>query len=362
MQYPLSRLTIDLEALKKNYSILKDRLHGGECAAVVKANAYGLGIKQIGQALYQQGCRHFFVAYLDEAIALRSSVKDAGIYVFHGLNEGEETAFWEYHITPVLNTLKQIELWQKLTRLKGNLPYVLNIDTGMNRLGLSAKEARHFSELSNLSSLKPTIIMSHLACAGEKKDPVNEIQLNLFKEMAALFPESQHCLSNSSGIFLGSNYHFDMARPGCALYGVNPAPHLKKNPMCGVVSLQGKILQIRDVKKNEAIGYDATFKAKKNMQIAVVSVGYADGYFRCLGNKGYAYIGDEKLNVVGRVSMDLITIDVTSVSSTVLEQTTHVELLGKHFSVDELAKKAGTIGYEVLTQLGSRYQRIYLGV
>jgi alanine racemase len=360
MIHTSSILTVNLGAITANYDLLKEKLKGAECAAVVKADAYGLGVKQVADALYQSECRHFFVAHLDEAILLRSVVKNASIYVFHGVEKGQETTFWEYHLTPILNTVEQLKIWHNFTKIKGYLPYVLHVDTGMNRLGVSLAEACELAE--GFKEFSPLMVMSHLACGGEKKHPMNKQQQTDFAKIGEIFPESQHSLANSAGIFLGAGYHFDIARPGCALYGVNPTPEAKCNPMKDVISLQGRMLQVREIKKGESVGYAASFTAKKNMKVATIGAGYADGYFRCLGNKGFAYLHDYKLPVIGRVSMDLTTVDVTAVPQQVLEQATHVELIGDHITVDDIAKKAGTIGYEVLTQLGCRYQRVYMGL
>lgn len=359
MKYPLTTLTIDLKAIADNYQILQSQASGAECAAVVKANAYGLGLEKVARTLYDQGCRKFFVAYLDEAIELRSYLNDVKIYVFHGVQNGEQESFIEYNIIPVISSLEQAEIWALLCRNTKNNTYALHIDTGMNRLGISFDET---NKISLMLHFNPKIIMSHLACADEKNHKLNKVQLNNFRQAISHFPNSEYCLANSSGIFLGSNYHFDMLRPGCALYGINPTTK-SLNPMNNVVNLESSILQIRNINKGESVGYGASFIAQRDSLIAIISVGYADGYFRCLGGNNHVYISGKKAPVIGRVSMDLITVDVTDIIK-VLHETlkvgTKVELLGKNITVDEIAKNAGTIGYEVLTQLGSRYKRLYL--
>lgn len=344
--YADSTLKISLSAIADNYRLLNKT--GGKSAAVVKANAYGLGVEKVAPAIAKAGCSDFFVANLDEAIELRGILPKSAIYVFHGIHKGQEKIFREYKLIPVLNSMEQVKLCTA-----GKLSGVLHFDTGMNRLGMSQKDAEYIAENVRLDI---KYIMSHLACADVKGDPKNKEQLAAIKKISQLFPKIPVSFANSSGIFLGNGYHFDMVRPGSALYGVNPKPWTK-NPMKPVVLLSGKILQIREIDTAQTVGYGASCKLPAGSKIAVLPVGYADGYLRSLGNKAFCAIGGKKVPLVGRVSMDLITIDVSKIKD--IKAGSEVELIGNNMPVDDVAEKAGTIGYEILTSLGSRYKRVY---
>lgn len=359
-----STLTINLDAITANYRHLQQQLRSGaRCTAVVKANAYGLGVAPVAKALFAAGCRHFFVAHLQEGIELRSVLKDAPIYVFHGIAPGTEATFLDHHLTPVLNDAGQIDLWQSAAQAGNHkLPAVLHIDTGMNRLGVSVDEAMHLlDDHAKTGGIDWQFFMSHLACAHDPEHFLNLRQLHRFKKLESLFPQVKRCFANSSGIFLGQDFHFDMARPGAALYGVNPLPEGKANPMQHVATVHANILQVNHLKKNDTVGYGATCELKEGSRIATLAIGYADGYFRLLSNKAYCYIADCMVPVVGRVSMDLVTIDVTKVPESHIFPGAKVEMIGEHYTVDDAAKDSGTIGYEILTSLGHRYKRIYLG-
>jgi len=354
-------LTVDLDAIAANYCLLRDRLDGAACAAVVKADAYGLGADRVAPTLYGVGCRHFFVALPDEAIALRRILPDAEIYVFIGPLPGTAPVYHEHGLVPVLNDLGQIERWQQLSAGQGPLPAVLHIDTGMNRLGLGPDEgARLIAEPERLDGIDLRYVMSHLASAEAPDDPLNRAQLDRFTAFHDALPALPASLANSSGIFLGPAFHFDLARPGAALYGVNPTPGAA-NPMRNVVRLGGRIVQLRDVDSPMTVGYGATHRVAKKGKIATISVGYADGYLRSLSGRGSCLIGGVRVPVVGRVSMDLITVDVSNVPMQELEPGGFAELLGDDHSIDDLAREGGTIGYEILTALGHRYHRTYLG-
>lgn len=345
----LSVLHIHLDEIAANWLSLKKRLKAGaDCAAVVKADAYGLGAAQVARTLYEQGCRHFFVAHVDEAMTVRASLeKDALIYVLngpHGANAGD---FLHHNFIPVLNSPSDAEYWSKNA---AGAACILHIDTGMNRLGLSAHEVASV----DLKQLGLRYVMSHLACGDEPSHPLNAKQLSSFKNLtSALGRPLRLSLANSAGIFLGPDYHFDLARPGCALYGINPTAGV--NPMRGVVTLKAKILQIREIKEVGTAGYGATYKVAPPAKTATVSVGYADGYLRSLTGAGHVFIGSKKCPVIGRVSMDTIIVDVTGVDTS----GGYAEIIGGHQSVDEVAAQAGTIGYEILTSLGKRYKRVY---
>ncbi len=359
-------LTIDLDAIRANYQRLVRKLKGTACAAVVKANGYGLGAARVGPALATAGARQFFVALPDEAIALRGALAktapEAQIYVLGGPLRGAEADFLAHDITPVLNSLGDVDFWRALAmRESRSLPAVLHVDTGMNRLGLPHRELEALAnDPSRLEGLTPAGLMSHLACAEDRGNAMNAEQLVLFRAARARLPKMPASFANSSGIFLGSEYHFDLARPGVALYGVNPTPG-SPNPMTQVVHLKGKILQVRDVDAPQHVGYGATYRVLGTARIATVAVGYADGYLRSLSNRGVGIIGGTRVPVVGRVSMDLVTFDVSTVPPDATVPGAMIDLMGPNLDLDDVGERAGTIGYEILTALGSRYHRVYLG-
>lgn len=357
-------LTIDLAALRHNYSVITQRIAPTRAAAVVKANAYGLGASRVAPAFYEAGCRDFFVAHLGEAIALKPHLNpDATIYVLNGLQPGSEAACARENLLPVLNSLEQIENWARLARTIGSkLPALLQIDTGMARLGLSAKELdRIIDEPSLLDGIDIKFVISHLASGDEPENPANAAQLATLTAALARLPKLPVAFSNSGGCFLEKTYYFDLARPGVALYGVGPAPrHDFENPIRPVLTLSARVIQVRDVDEGAAIGYGGTFIAPRPMRIATIAVGYADGWFRSLSNKGCAFFGDTRLPVVGRVSMDSITLDVTALPEDTLKLGSLVELIGPHQRLEDVARDCDTIPYEILTALGDRYARIYV--
>ncbi len=353
-------LTIDLDALADNWRRLAVEAKDAECAAVVKANAYGLGIERAAPALWRAGARTFFVAHLDEGIALRRVLPEARIAVLNGVQPGSEPEFAEHGLMPCLNHLGAVSAWAEFCARSAPQPAVLHVDTGMSRLGLAPEEVDILAaEPRRLEPIPRALIMSHLARA-EEHDRMNAAQRSEFGRALARLPRASASLCNSAGIFLGRDYHFEMVRPGSALYGVNPTPG-RVNPMRDVVRLDGMILQVRAIDTPRTVGYGATFQATRPTKIATVAVGYADGYLRSLGNRGSGYIGDVRVPVVGRVSMDLITLDVTRAPEALARPGRTVELLGPHHGVDALGEEAGTIGYEILTALGRRYHRRYLG-
>lgn len=357
-----SLLTIDLEAIQANYLRLKKQLAGVECAAVVKADAYGLGAAQVAPALWKAGARTIFVALPDEGICLRKILPEAEIFILGGLMQGAEEDYLHNNLRPVLNALHEVERWAGLARAKGlQLAAALQTDSGMSRLGLSEQElAGLHAEEGLLRHLDLRFVMSHLACADEPDHPQNREQLQSFREARMAFPHSRASFANSSGIFLGTEYHFDLARPGAALYGINPTPG-KANPMRPVVTLQAKVLQVRSIEKGRAVGYGATYRAEAPKRIATVALGYADGFLRHLSGQGSAWYKGTRLPLAGRVSMDVTGLDVSALPPDSLGPGDLVELLGPDQGVDDLAKQAGTIGYEILTALGRRYYRIYRG-
>jgi alanine racemase len=332
---------------------------------VVKADSYGLGMAQVAPALFAAGCREFFVALLDEAIALRAVLPTADIHVFAGVNAACAAEFTRHNLIPVLNHLGQIaDFTEHAHRLGTQCTADIHADTGMNRLGLPAAElAVLAAEPSRLDGLNLRLAMSHLACADEPDHPLNAIQRDRFlaaRQQVPALAAAAASFANSAGIFLGPDFHFDLARPGAALYGLTP--HVNHpNPMAQVVRLQGRIIQVRDVDSPMTVGYGAAHRVTGKGRVATVGVGYADGYLHALTNRGHAYIGDIRVPVVGRVSMDLITLDVSQVPPALAAPNGLVDLIGPHCPPDTLAKEAGTIGYEILTSLGNRYPRTYSG-
>ncbi len=354
-------LTIDLAAISANYERLATMAAPAACAAVVKADAYGLGLARVTPALAASGCRVFFVAHLDEGLALRRLLPKADIFVLNGALPGAEPRFAEAGLAPVLNDLEALDAWAALARARGGLPAALHLDTGMSRLGLSPAEIDALAaDPARLDGVDLRYVMSHLACSEEPDNPMNAAQLDRFETARARLPRARASLANSSGIFRGAGYHFDLVRPGAALYGVNPCPG-EPNPMTDVVRLEARILQVRDVDSAGTVGYGATHRVAGGARIATVAVGYADGYLRGLGGRAGCYIGETRVPVVGRVSMDLISLDVSAVPPESLGKDTLVEIIGPHHPVDALAEEAGTIGYEILTGLGRRYHRRYVG-
>jgi alanine racemase len=348
-------LEIDLDAIAANWR----SLHPGPIAAVVKADAYGLGAPRVAARLHREGARHFFVAHPDEALAIRDLVPGAMVAVLNGLWPGLEAMFVARDITPVLGSLAEIDAWTAHARSLGSpLPALLHVDTGMNRLGLDDSDlAALEADPHRLDGITLRYVMTHLISAECPDDAVNEMQRQRFAAARARLPPAPVSLANSSGLFLGPGFYSDLGRPGAALYGINPTPG-RPNPMRPVVRLQARVLQLRDVPPGESVGYNSLWTAARPSRIAVVSVGYADGFQRALSHQAVAYFDDQPVPLVGRVSMDLSTFDATDAPR--LQTGDWLELIGPHMSVDALAEKAGTSGYEILTSLGRRYLRHYL--
>jgi alanine racemase len=357
------RLTIDLDALVANWRTLAARAPGAGTAAVVKGDGYGIGLEAAGKALNGAGCRTFFVAVPEEGRQLRAALPNAVIYVLDGLLPGAAEAYAAADLRPVLGSWPEIEEWAAFRRSGGMTGAAIHVDTGMNRLGLSLHDALEFRlHKAMMEAVAPDLLMSHLACADTPDHPMNARQLALFSEIRAEFPDVPASLANSAGIFLGSNYHFDLTRPGIALYGgsaVTGAP----NPMRPVVTLEGQVLSVREADAGESVGYGATETLKRTSRIAILGVGYADGYHRLAGsnddrNGAYVIIRGRAAPLVGRVSMDLVAIDVTDIQA--VSRGDWAELFGAHVALDDVARFADTIGYELLTGLGRRYARTYV--
>jgi alanine racemase len=355
-----SVLEIDLGAIVANWRLLAARAGPAQCAAVVKANGYGLGAAPVAKALRAAGCRLFFVATLDEGIGLRDALgQESEIAVLNGPLPGTVEEFAAHALIPVLNEPGQMEKWRKLAEERGGLPAILHVDTGMSRLGLSAREFAAFADdLPRWKAIRWRLLMSHLACADTPEYELNETQRRRFEAARQRLPEMPASLAASSGIFLGPGYHFDLVRPGAALYGVNPQPG-EPNPLRPVVRLCGKILQIREIDRGESVGYGAAHIMDSPGRVATVAVGYADGWLRSLSQRGCGHIAGTRVPLLGRVSMDLLTFDVSAVDPALAHPGAMIELLGESYGVDDVAADAGTIGYEILSALGSRYHRIY---
>ncbi|MBN9043464.1 MAG: alanine racemase [Rhizobiales bacterium 62-47] len=362
-RYAGAVLTIDLAAVRRNYRSLRSRLGPRvRCAAVVKADAYGLGARYVAPALHAEGCRDFFVAHLEEGLSLRPHLPAAPIYVLNGLPIGGGAECINAGLVPVLNSVAQAEAWSRCARALGRrLPAVIQIDSGMNRLGMTERElSRWVAAGSQFAGIDVQFVMSHLACADARLHAANAMQIAKFQRLAQNFPGSLLSLANSAGVFLGGDFHFDLVRPGSALYGINPLPG-QANPMRAVVRLNARVIQIRDIDKGAHVGYGWDFCAEGPLRLATLSIGYADGLHRVLGKNGAVYCDGRALPIVGRVSMDSITIDISELPRDRIVPGSEVEVIGDHQSVDDLAEAMGTIGYEVLTSLGRRFERNYLG-
>jgi alanine racemase len=357
-------LTIDLAAIAANWQALARQLITVECAAVVKANAYGLGLKPVAAALAQAGCKTFFVADLAEARIVRARAKNASIYVLHGFTPESADAFVELNVRPVINSMTELAEWDTFVAARGwQGGAALHVDTGMHRLGVSLEEAVALAPRAHTSNHGIALLLSHLACADIPDHPLNAKQLQQFRELRALYAGLPASLANSSGIFLGDAAHFDLARPGAALYGVNPTPG-RPNPMKSVVELTGRIVQIHSVARDQTIGYGATWTAPRLSHIAVVALGYADGLLRAGSSSdqhsgGAAIVAGTQCPIVGRISMDLIMLDITDVPEHAVRRGDFATMIGGELSIDDVAGAAGTIGYEILTRLGPRCHLIY---
>ena len=362
-------LHIDLDALAANWRSLRDRAGAAEAAAVVKADAYGTGIEKAAPALAKAGCRTFFVAHLSEAVRVRAVAPDATIYVLNGLLAGTSPTYAQFSLRPVLGSSEEIEEWASFCRAQGRLPAAIHVDTGMNRLGLTVPEGLALKDLASLKDFDTALLMSHFAGADESGNPVTKQQIEAFQAVRESLPGIPASLANSSGIFLEDKPYFDLVRPGYALYGGNPTPD-RDNPMRAVVGLEARIVQLRWVEADHTVGYNGRWIAVSRRRIATISVGYADGYPRAASSRGrsseellagLALVAGRTCPFAGNVSMDLITVDVTDVPEAEVRRGDTVTLIGGSLTLDEVGRRAGTIGYEILTGLGARYARTYRG-
>ena len=354
-------LTISLRAVATNWRRVCAEVGANvTVAAVVKAQAYGLGAVPVARALLDAGCRRFFLATIDEGIELRRAIgprTDVTLAILSGPPSSGSSLLIEHGLTPVLNTLGQIDSWR---REGGGAASIINIDTGMSRLGLSAADVMKLADdPTKLAGIDLIGVMSHLACPDDPNHPLNALQRQRFVTLADSLPKAPLSLAASSGIFLGPAYHCHQVRPGAALYGLNPSPG-RPNPMAQVVGVKAKILQIREVDAAVSVGYGATHTTQRQSRIAVIGAGYADGYLRAAGNKASVQIGSHKAPVLGRISMDLITVDATDIPLAELQTESWATLVGPDYDVDDLARDCGTIGYEILTRLSARLHRVYI--
>jgi alanine racemase len=358
--FEAARLTVRLSAIAANFETAQRLAGTATAAAVVKADAYGTGLAPVVPALIQAGCDTFFVARLEEGLALRPLAPEARIFVLDGAQPDAVPALISHRLTPVLNSIAEIAGWSAAARAtRTRLDAAIHIDTGMNRLGLPGTELATLAagHAKRLEGIRLVLLMSHLACSNDGEAKMNRIQLDRFKTALAILPPAPASLAATGGIMLGTEYLFDMVRPGIGLCGGNPQP-AKPNPFLVAVRLTARILQLRRADKGETVGYGAAFRIKRPSLLATAGVGYADGLMRAISNRGVGAVGGVKVPVVGRVSMDLVTLDVTDVPGALVTGM-DVEFFGDTVSLEEIAQAANTISYEILTLLSHRATRVY---
>ncbi len=359
-------LTIDLAAIEENWRALSRRALPAECSAVIKADGYGCGLDPVALRLARAGCKTFFVADLAEARRLRAGLPETTIYVLGSLLPGTAASYGEINARPVIGSLVELAEWDAFCSTQGwRGGAALHVDTGMNRLGISVNEAAALAPRIRAENHGISLLMSHLVAAEQPQNPLNARQIALFREVRLLYRGIPSSLANSSGIFLGASAHCDLVRPGAALYGINPTPG-RSNPMRSAIRLDAHIVQVRNVAKGETVGYGATWTARHASRIAVVAVGYADGFPRAASSSDKApgadaIVAGKRCALAGRISMDLMAIDISGLPENAARRGDLATLIGDEITLDDLAAKAGTIGYEVLTHLGQRYHRVYRG-
>lgn len=349
---------IDLSRLCENYRSLRARFTGQECAAVVKANAYGLGVEAVARALAAAGCQTFFVASLAEGIELRAVLPDRKIAVFHGVGAGEALAFVNHRLVPVLNSPLQLSRWLEVSKDQADRPSILHVDTAMARLGLTPTE---FAKVTpeQIDQAQVSLLMTHLACSSDPEDAQNHEQLERFVEMSSRFPHLPTSMANSGGILLGEAWHDDLARPGCALYGVNPGDR-DPVPVKPVVRLSAPVIQLRQLDRAQKVGYGGTQSLPAGATLATVAIGYADGVFRHFSHRLSGYVAGHPVPLVGRVTMDMLTFDLSNLPASLIQEDMRIEIMNEQQTVNDLAAIAETIGYEVLTSIGKRVERRYV--
>jgi alanine racemase len=359
------KLTVDLGALKRNWAALDRVSHGALTGAVVKADGYGLGIEAVSRAFYAAGARFFFAATPDEALAVRATLSDAHVFVLNGLFPGAAGLYARQRLMPILSSIPMLEEWLTYCLQQSEAyPAALHFDTGMNRLGFRLNEASIVRRMIDQPGFAPQMVMSHFACADLPAHEKNRTQLALFQSILAQFPSIPASISNSAGLMTGRENHFQMVRPGIALYG-GRAVAGRRNPMSPVVQLEVPILQVKEARTGESVGYGATQIFSRDTRLATLGIGYADGFFRSLSATNTRFGGKVAFRgrlvpVVGRVSMDLVSVDITDLGADTPVPGEMMEILGPTISIDDQADAAGTIGYEILTSLKGRYEREYV--
>lgn len=359
-------IEIDLEAIARNWRALDTVAADALTGAVVKADAYGMGIKAVSRTLYRAGARFFFVATPDEGLALKAALPKAHVFVLDGLVPGQARDYAEHGLMPVLASLEQLGAWLDFCLAKGTAaPAALHFDTGFNRVGLRLDQVDRVADLLGQSGFEPQMIMSHLACADQPRHEMTRMQYGLFQGLMHRFPNIPASLANSAGLLASRDYHFQLVRPGISVYG-GRAINGRPNPMAPVVRMQVPVLQTKTARTDETVGYGASYRLQSDTRLAIIAMGYADGLFRALsgiaGQKGGAVaIGGQIAPIVGRVSMDMTAVDITAIESPVAEGDL-VEVLGETIGIDAVADAAGTIGYEILTRFNGRFPRRYVNV
>lgn len=354
-------LTVDLDAVRSNYQLLQKTVAPAICASVVKADAYGLGMDRVAVALSEVGCKDFFVAWAEEGLDLRPHLPNSRIFVLHGAIPGTVPEIYKHNLIPVVNHLGQLaECANHAARMEKMLPVAIHVDSGLNRLGMPIEEVVKLSGNPDLlSGLKLELVMSHLAVPALANHPMNAQQLQDFRKALSLLPKVPASIAASSGSFLGKDYHFDMVRIGSSIYGMNPQPN-KPNIMRAVARLEFPVLQLQEIAAGKTIGYGCTYKTERTTRIMTLGGGFSDGYMRSLSNAGTIWIGDYRCPVVGRVSMDLITVDVTDIPAHLVQPGQMVAILHDQYTVNHLAGEARTRTTEILCGLGRKPKRRYV--
>jgi alanine racemase len=359
--------TIDLGIIADNYRALQTTCGAAEVAATIKADAYGLGAMRIAQTVYAAGCRSFYVAHFEEALALRTLHTDTTVFVLHGIPVGAEAEAHAKNITPIVTDLGALERITTLgKKLNTQISVNLHRDTGMNRIGFSESEWNTLiAAPDKLNGCNAAWVMSHFACSDEPDHPMNEQQCQKFIRATKPFPSAKKTLANSHGIFLGKQMHFDQVRPGRALSGTGTTDIKSTGGLKNALSLHAPIIQLRSIDSNCTVGYGATQRVEKSMRLAALAYGYADGLHRAFSNTDqisghHFYLRGIAVPIVGRISMDLVMVDVSKIPEHLVNIGDRVEIVGEHQSVDDFAAQIGTIGYEVMTHMGHRVERNYV--
>ena len=358
-----STLHINLQIIQKNYNSLCKQCPNSIVSAAVKADAYGLGACEVSVALKEAGCKNFFVANCDEAIALRNFLGVGSyIYILNGVFKDQIDDVYKYRLIPVLNHLEQIKIWEDYAVLVDKkLACIIHVDSGMHRLGMPLDEVEQFNISSHAQHLDIRYVMSHLSSAEEEDKSFSAFQLDSFKDSTSRFSGIKKSLANSSGIFLGNEYHFDMVRSGAALYGINPTPYKLQTIIENPIALLTPIIQLQKLLPGQSVGYSRAYTntTSKSRIIATIPVGYADGFFRALSNQGILNINGFETPIVGMINMDMSNIDVSDVPPQYLHLGSQVEAIGNNCTPDKIAKLCNTNSYEIITMLGNRYKRVY---